>query len=577
MTLTSELTKVQYNGNGSTTEFAVTFDFWDNADIKVIHLDASAVETTWVEGTHYTLAGGDGDTGTLTVKTTPTDYTPASGESLTIKSDRDDLQSTAFPAGGSLPTATVEQVLDQMTRLIQQKEEELSRAITLTETTSSSDLTFPDPVEGKGIKFVGGAIVVTTEDIESMATAAAASAAAAAVSEAAAAASAAITATEVLIYGFDTSTSMADPGSGDIRFDNATPASVTQIAISANSAASGTPDMSDLIAIWDDSTSPANKGIIIIRNATVQGEFISFKVNGTITDNGTWLQIPVTYVTNNGTFDAADVMHISFAATGDAGSSIDVTTKGDIQTFSTSGDRLPIGTNGQRLTADSAETTGLKWINQQKTLAKATTYTVAVADQGKIIDLSGASFTVTLPAAATAGDGFLIGFKHNGTDGQLYTIDGDGSETINGQTTKVLSQAEQALILVSDGSNWHIVGYSEGASYMIVQCVHNTTDLEVATDLALLTFPWKKTLVAVHAEVATAGTTGVTTIDIHKNGTTILSTKITIDSGETGSDTAATAAVISDSAVAENDVYTFDVDGISTTAPKGLTVRMKFV
>lgn len=39
-----------------------------------------------------------------------------------------------------------------------------------------------------------------------------------------------------------------------------------------------------------------------------------------------------------------------------------LTTKGDIYTYSTVDDRLPVGTNGQVLSADSAEATGLKWI-----------------------------------------------------------------------------------------------------------------------------------------------------------------------------------------------------------------------
>jgi hypothetical protein len=38
-----------------------------------------------------------------------------------------------------------------------------------------------------------------------------------------------------------------------------------------------------------------------------------------------------------------------------------LTTKGDLYTYSTTNDRLPVGTNGQVLVADSAEATGLKW------------------------------------------------------------------------------------------------------------------------------------------------------------------------------------------------------------------------
>lgn len=46
-----------------------------------------------------------------------------------------------------------------------------------------------------------------------------------------------------------------------------------------------------------------------------------------------------------------------------SGSASPLTTKGDVYTFSTVDARLGVGTNGQVLTADSAETTGLKWSN----------------------------------------------------------------------------------------------------------------------------------------------------------------------------------------------------------------------
>jgi len=87
-------------------------------------------------------------------------------------------------------------------------------------------------------------------------------------------------------------------------------------------------------------------------------------------------------------------------------------------------------------------------------------------------------------------------------------------------------------------------------------------------------------LVGVHAQVITAGTTNTTDIQI-ANVTDLvdmLSTKITVDSGETGSDTAATAAVINAAAddVATNDLLRIDVDAVSTTPAKGLIVTLEF-
>jgi len=50
----------------------------------------------------------------------------------------------------------------------------------------------------------------------------------------------------------------------------------------------------------------------------------------------------------------------AWVAIGGGGSS-PLTTKGDLYTYSTTDARLGVGTNGQVLTADSAEATGLKW------------------------------------------------------------------------------------------------------------------------------------------------------------------------------------------------------------------------
>jgi hypothetical protein len=77
------------------------------------------------------------------------------------------------------------------------------------------------------------------------------------------------------------------------------------------------------------------------------------------------------------------------------------------------------------------------------------------------------------------------------------------------------------------------------------------------------------TVTGVRAFVDTAPT-GLLTIDINEAGTTILSTKLTIDANEKTSATAATPAVISDSSIAADAIMTFDVD--STTGGSGLVV-----
>lgn len=87
-------------------------------------------------------------------------------------------------------------------------------------------------------------------------------------------------------------------------------------------------------------------------------------------------------------------------------------------------------------------------------------------------------------------------------------------------------------------------------------------------------------LVTVAAAVSTAGTTNTTDVQI-RNATQaadMLTTKITIDSGETDTLTAATAAVIdaANDDVATGDMIYIDVDAVSTTPAKGLIVSLGF-
>lgn len=84
---------------------------------------------------------------------------------------------------------------------------------------------------------------------------------------------------------------------------------------------------------------------------------------------------------------------------------------------------------------------------------KTANYTVATSDQGKMIVATTAALTFTLPAAASAGSNFCVMVK-NSSAGSL-TIDGNSSETINGDTTLVLPYAGQSAILVCDSSSWY--------------------------------------------------------------------------------------------------------------------------
>lgn len=73
--------------------------------------------------------------------------------------------------------------------------------------------------------------------------------------------------------------------------------------------------------------------------------------------------------------------------------------------------------------------------------------------------------------------------------------------------------------------------------------------------------------------LTTAQASGSTfTVDINKNGASILSTKLTIDNTEKTSKTAATPAVLSSSTLADDDEITIDIDVVGNGSAAGLKV-----
>lgn len=72
------------------------------------------------------------------------------------------------------------------------------------------------------------------------------------------------------------------------------------------------------------------------------------------------------------------------------------------------------------------------------------------------VDASGANRTVTLPPANPAARRIYV-IKKLDSSGNTVTIDGDGSETIDGATTKVISTQYAGVMIQSDGTNWIII------------------------------------------------------------------------------------------------------------------------
>lgn len=121
---------------------------------------------------------------------------------------------------------------------------------------------------------------------------------------------------------------------------------------------------------------------------------------------------------------------------------------------------------------------------------------------------------------------------------------------------------------------WAVLAAGAGHPEVLMIAVSDETTA-ITTGTAKVTFrmPFAMTLTAVRASLTTASSSGTPTVDINEGGSTILSTKLTIDASEKTSTTAASAAVISDSALADDAEITIDID-VAGTGATGLKVYL---
>lgn len=167
MTISSTTNRVSFAGNSSTTVFSFPYYFLANADLVVISKnDTTGVETTKTITTDYTVTGaGVPAGGSVTMLSAP-----ATGTTLVIYRDPAKVQDLDLVENDPMPAEEIEERLDKLTMIVQRLQDQIDRAITLTNGYSGTftNLKLPALIEAsKLLRINSGATGFDLVDSES--------------------------------------------------------------------------------------------------------------------------------------------------------------------------------------------------------------------------------------------------------------------------------------------------------------------------------------------------------------------------------------------------------------------------
>jgi hypothetical protein len=425
MTVSSETNKITYAGDGATTVFSTSFLFSANNEVSVVLIDSSGVETSWMEGTEYTLTGaGIGAAGTVTVDTSPTDYTPQVGETLVVRLAPAFLQQTALPRGGVISPVDIEAALDTLVRQNLRQNEISDRTVSapITEDSFGALPALSDRASKVFAFDVGGqpiASIKTLAQLESEADNAAASAAAAATSE---------------------SNALTSENNAATSEGNA----ATSEGDATNSAAAAAVSESNALTSENNAaTSEGNAATSEGNAATSEGNASTSETNAT-----------------NAAAAAATSEGNALASENNA-----ATSEGNAAT--SEGNAATSEGNAATSAAAAAASASSGLFKDVVNVAFADSpYTITNAQDGDLfqVDTSGGSVVVNLPdlSSETADQRYAVA-KMTG-DANTVTVQAQGTDTINGVTSHVITDQYDVKNFIGDQSDgeWLLTIFTPG-------------------------------------------------------------------------------------------------------------------
>jgi hypothetical protein len=199
-------------------------------------------------------------------------------------------------------------------------------------------------------------------------------------------------------------------------------------------------------------------------------------------------------------------------------------------------------------------------------------------------DLSGRP---TLGTAAAANTGDFAPAAQGVTNGNSHDHNGgDGGQIAYGSLsglpsipapTNAAPQPLAATAAIGSGTDYALGNHrhQRDSDVIVIPVGDESSDLTTGTSQVRFRMPFAATLLAVRANVNTAPTGSTLIVDVNEAGASVLGTKLSIDATEFSSTTAASAATITDSSLADDAEISIDIDQIgSTVAGAGLKVSL---
>lgn len=309
-------------------------------------------------------------------------------------------------------------------------------------------------------------------------------------------------------------------------------------------------------------------------------------IGGDIVDNGEMLCV---YNSTLNVFQAIGTAPNTLLAYVTNDDSVTLTKGMPVYAFSGTGDRMTVKRANNTSDATSAQTVGLVLSASIAANQKGLIMMQGLLDGLSILPTSTFADGDAVYLGAT--DGSITNIKpsapnhlvylgvvttaSNGSSGRMYVRVQNGYELQELHNVSINTGTltdNQVLTYESSTQLWKNKG-----SLIEIQVAASDETTALTTGTAKVTFrtPCAITVTAVRASLTTAQTSGnIFTVDINEGGTSILSTKLTIDNTEKTSTTAVTPPVISDTALADDAEITIDIDQIGDGTAKGLKVTI---